>query len=218
MGTFHLDPLTTRDIAPSVLDSFGRLRVMPSEFWASTTPEERGWFGHQYGAYLFPTVELVASLLALIDGRKAIEIGAGNGVLAEALGITATDSRQQEAPEYRAIYAATGQPTVRYGSNVVTIDAHAAVNRYQPEVVVASWVTHKWDPARPEAGGNEAGVREEWIIDNCAEYIFIGNEKVHQHKSIWQRLPHGIAYRSFIYSRAMNGTRDFLASWPGGKA
>lgn len=212
-----LIPSTTRDISAEALDDQGRVRVLPAAFWAATRPQERALFGHLHGVYNFPTVELVDYLRTLIAGRSAIEIGAGNGVLAEALGITATDSRQQEKPRWRKVYAAEGQPTVRYGSNVVEVDAARAVRRYRPEVVIACWVTHKYDPARPWAGGNEAGVVEEDIIAGCAEYIFVGNQKVHKDKSIWS-LPHEIEFPSFVYSRSMTGTPNFVATWQGGRA
>lgn len=88
-----------------------------------------------------------------IKGRIAIEIGAGHGVLAGALSIPATDNRQQEDPELRAYYAQIGQSTVPYGENVEKLDAAAAVAKYRPNIVVACWVTHRFDPKRPHAGG-----------------------------------------------------------------
>ena len=121
--TFVLDPGTIRDLAPEALDSSGRLRVLPAAFWAQTTRDERALFGHRHGLYGFPTVELVEHLRELIGGRAAIEIGSGHGVLADALGIPATDSRQQEREPYRSAILAAGQPTVPYGPNV--IDCHA---------------------------------------------------------------------------------------------
>jgi hypothetical protein len=211
-GGLLVDPSRVRDLRPEVLDQDGRLRVLPAAFWAGTTREERALLGHSTGSYGFPTVELVAHLKALIGDRSAIEIGAGNGVLAEALGIPATDNRQQEMPEYAARILAAGQPPVRYGPNIIRCDAHEAVRQYQPDVVVACWVTHRYDPARPEAGGNELGVDEADIIRNCAEYVLVGNAGVHRHKPIW-KLPHEIEYPRWLYSRATNGSRDFIARW-----
>jgi hypothetical protein len=215
-GGFTLDPATIRDLSPDVLNESGRMRVLPAAWWAATTVQERGLFGHRNAIYGFPTIELVDHLRDLIGGRPAIEIGAGHGVLAEALGIPATDSRQQEQPRYREIYAATGQPPIRYGHDVVELDARRAVRRYRPDVVVASWVTHRYDRRRHWAGGNEAGVDEGAIIDGCCLYVFVGNEQVHAGKPIWSR-PHRIEYPPYVYSRAMNGSRDFIAVWEGGR-
>lgn len=199
-------------MAPEALGPDGRLQVLPAAFWADTTPAERALFGHRHGLYSFPTTELVEHLRVLVAGRTAIEIGAGHGVLAEALGIPATDNRMQEQARYRAFYAATGQPCVPYGPNVINCHASRAVRRFKPDVVIGCWVTHKWDPRRPEAGGNEVGVDEPDILANCGLYVIVGNEKVHEDKAIWKRR-HTITYPDFVYSRAMNGSREFIASW-----
>jgi hypothetical protein len=211
-----LDPSKIRDISPDVLDDQGQMRVLPAAYWASTTPSERALFAHYQGIYSFPTTELVEYLHELIDGRKAIEIGAGHGILAKALDIPATDNRMQAKARYRRIYEQTGQPTVKYGRHVVELDAAAAVRRYQPDLVIGCWVTQKYDPARHWAGGNEIGIDEEDVIANVEQYVVIGNDQVHDSKSIWN-LPHTRRYLPFVYSRAANGSRDFLAIWPGGR-
>ncbi len=205
-------PSAVRSIAADVLGDDGRLRVLPAEYWASTTVGERAYFGHLYGIYSFPTMELVEHLQAIIAGRPAIEIGAGHGVLAEVLGIPATDSFQQEQEPYRSYYDRIGQPRVRYGPNVVRCEAASAVRRYRPKVVIACWVTELYDPRRHEVGGNEAGVDEADVIRHCDEYVLVGNERVHSRKAIMSR-PHDIEYPPFVYSRAANGTRDFIAIW-----
>lgn len=215
--TFELDHRNIRDLAPEVLGPDGRMRVLPAEFWASTTQEERALFGNRQGIYSFPTVELVEYLRGLIGGRSAIEVGAGHGVVAEALGIPGTDSYQHAKDPYRAWLRLHGQPPVRYGPDVVEMHASRAVRVYKPQVVVGCWVTHKYDRSRHAAGGNEAGFDEEDLLRNCATYIVVGNEQVHAGKKIWER-PHTIEYPPFLYSRAVNGTREFVAVWPGRRA
>lgn len=173
-------------------------------------------FGVRNGVYGLPTAELCDFLRGRIGGRTAIEIGAGTGALARALGIVATDNRQQEGAAVRAHYQRLGQPTVPYGPNVEKLDAHRAVERHRPQVVIACWVTHRFDPKAPDAGGSETGVDEAAIIASCEEYIFIGNEHVHHYKPIW-KLPHEKLTPSWLYSRAINGTRDFIGIWRGGQ-
>lgn len=214
MNTIALDPDKIRDISAGALRADGRPRILPAAFWTTTKREERALFGHRHGLYSFPTVELVDRLRELIAGRTAIEIGAGHGVLAEALDIPATDSRQQDKPQYRAIYEQMGQATVPYGPNVVELHASRAVRHYKPQVVIGCWVTHKYDPARHAAGGNEVGVDEPDILRNCETYVVVGNEQVHAGKAIWSRR-HEIEYPDFVFSRAHNGTRDFIAAWKG---
>lgn len=212
MDAFLIDPTQVQDISSRLLDDHGRLRIRTARALARTTAEERMLFGVRQGIYSFPTVELCDFLRSRIEGKVAIEIGAGHGVLAEALSIPATDNRQQEDPELRAYYAEIGQPTVPYGQNVEKLDAVAAVKKYRPNVVIACWVTHRFDSDRPDAGGSMTGVDEASIIGSCDEYIFIGNEHVHAHKPIWE-MPHEKLTPKWLYSRAVNGSREFIATW-----
>ena len=216
MTSFVIDPRGLRDLGHQALDDAGRLRVMPAKFWAQTTREERGVFGMRNGLYSLPTHELVERLREIIGGRSAIEVGAGHGVLAEALGIVATDSHQQTMPKYRAAYASKGWPIVPYGPNVEKLDAKEAIRKHRPQVVIGCWVTHKYDPRRHAAGGNEVGLDEDWILDHCQTYVVVGNTKVHEHKAIWKR-PHVIEHPPFVFSRAANGSPDFIAVWKGAR-
>jgi hypothetical protein len=122
MDVFTLDPTWVRALSRRLLDDRGRLLVVQAREWETTTPEERLHFGVRHGFYGFPALELVDFLRTRIAGRSAIEIGAGPGVLAQALGIPATDNHQQEDQTIRAL----GQPTVPYGDHVQKLDAAAA--------------------------------------------------------------------------------------------
>lgn len=211
-AAFVLNPERTRDIAHLLLDAEGRLLIREGRELSQTTAEERLLFGVRHGIYSLPTVELLEFLQARIAGRSAIEIGAGHGVLAQALSIPATDNRQQEDPAIRAYYESIGQPTIRYGDHVEKLDAEHALAKYRPQVVIACWVTHRFDEAEPQRGGSITGVDEAAILENCEEYIFIGNEKVHQHKPILS-LPHERLTPRWLYSRALNGSPEFIAIW-----
>lgn len=212
-----LDPRTIRDISADILEAPGRPRVLPASYYRSTTPHERALACQRHGIYSLPTVELVEFLRDAIDGRSAIEIGAGNGALAAALGIPATDSMMQNDPSVAAIYQVTGQPVVQYGPNVERLDAAAAIAHHRPQVVLASWVTHKYDERRHGAGGNMFGVVEEDVLADCETYLFVGNNYVHRGKSIWTR-PHDKIEPDWVYSRAINGSADFIAAWQGAKS
>lgn len=207
------DPAVVRDITPEVMGPEGRLRILPASYWAGTTVEERAVFGNRHGLYGLPTIELVEHLTELIGGRSALEIGAGSGVLAQALGIRATDSHQLAQPKYAKIYASARQPVAPYGPNVEKLNANRAVRRYRPQVVIGCWVTHIYDKRRHFAGGNVEGIDEPRLLELVDTYIHIGNEEVHKDKPIWP-LPHTISYPDYVYSRAFNGTREFVASWP----
>ena len=212
MRLHSIDPRTVRDITPTVLDERKRPRVLPASFYKGTTAEERAVCGVRNALYGLPTLELVDWLRKTINGRSAIEIGAGHGVLADTLGIPATDNRMQEDPSVQAHYRLLRQPVITYGDNVEQLDAVEAVHRHRPDVVIASWVTHRFDPNREDAEGNMFGIVEEDVIAGCRTYIFIGNTLVHQNKSIWA-LPHSRFTPDWLFSRAVNGSPDFIAVW-----
>lgn len=212
MEAYLVSPAAVRDISKLLLDDSGQLRIVSAADLAQTSPEERLLFGVQYGYYGFPTEELCQFLFERINGRAAIEIGSGHGLLAKALGIPATDNRQQEEPAIKEHYRLIGQPTVPYGDNVEKLDAHEAVAKYRPNVIISCWVTHRLDPARLDAGGSATGVDEAAIIAACDEYISIGNEHVHSGKPIWA-LPHEKVTPPWVYSRAVNGSKDYVAIW-----
>lgn len=213
-GTKVLDIRNVRDRSDDVMldAALGRPRIMPAAYYRATSVEERALLGARNALYGLPTEELVAWLKKAIGTRSAIEIGASHGALAAALGIPATDNCMQEDPTIAAVYAAAGQKAITYGADVVQLAASNAIAAYRPQVVVACWVTHLWREDRPGAGGNMFGVDEEEVLENCDSYIFIGNTQVHRHKSIWSR-PHRIIYPDWLYSRAHNGTREFIATW-----
>lgn len=207
-----IDPSKVRDISALLLAPNGRLKTVPAALLRETTQEERALFCVRHGLYGLVTTELVAFLRELIGSRTAIEIGAGHGTLAAALGIPATDNRMQEWPEIKEHYQALRQTVVPYGAEVVELDAAKAIAEYKPQVVVASWVTHLYDAGRHEAGGNMYGVREEDVIDSVETYVVIGNEQVHRGKSIWS-LPHEKLTPDWLFSRASNGSPDFVCIW-----
>jgi hypothetical protein len=184
MDAFTLDPIRVRGLSDRLLDDRGRLRVVPARELATTLPEERLLFGVRHGLYGFSTLELVDFLRTRIAVRSAIEIGAGHGVLAQALGIPATDNRQQEDEYIQTYYRALGQPTVPYGDHVEKLEAAAALAKYRPQVVIACWVTHRLEAERSETDSGATVVDEAAIVAACEHYIVIGNERVLAHKLI----------------------------------
>lgn len=214
-GASEIKPL----IDARLFDAEGTLRPMPSEWWQSKTREEKMVFGHANALYSFPTHESIAILREWIGDREALEIGAGNGAYCKALGIRGTDNKMQRWPEIQAIYAAHGQPSIRYGAHVEEIGGNDAVVQYRPQVVLAAWVTHKFVPTRPECKGNMYGVSEHAILSSVDEYIFIGNTNTHQLKPMFQDLNAGLIPSHYIedfqvglpclHSRASGGL-DFM--------
>lgn len=212
--TYLLDCTNLRDLAPDVIDEEGLPRVMPAGYYAETSAQERAWLGLRHGLYGLPTEELCDWMTEHIAGRKAIEVGAGNGRMAERLGIPATDLCLQDDPEIKAYFDATGQPRTQYGPNVERLEALAAVRKYRPAVVIGSWITHRYNPRRHGLGGNQYGPKMDAILERCDEYVLIGNTRTHAQNPLWRR-EHELLHFPWIYSRSVTDTPDFIAIWKG---
>jgi hypothetical protein len=203
-----------RDLAPDVIGLDGRPAVMPGSFYADASPDERAWLGLRHALYLLPTTELVDWLREHIGTRSAIEIGSGNGAMAEALDIAATDNLMQSWPEMAAYYAALGQPAITYGPNVIALEASAAVRLLRPEVVIGAWVTHRYNKRQHGLGGNQHGPRLDWIRERIDEYVFIGNTATHANHPLLRQIDEErVIYPDWLFSRGRGG-RDFIAWFP----
>lgn len=194
----------------------GVLKVMPKDFYAQFDQATLSAFCVQMGCYSLPTVELMdlvnTKIMEASPTRKAIEIGSGNGVIGEYLGITCTDNWMQDHPAVKAHYAAMRQPTVQYRGHVQRFDALGAVSRFKPDVVVASWVTHIYDPKQHHRGGNAVGVDEQKLLNRIKRYVFIGNLDTHKHKPILAN-KHEILHGDFLFSRSMRPELNALIIW-----
>ena len=195
----------------------GLLVPMPASYYRAQDQMKLAVWCVLRGYYQLPTVELVAWLKEYIGDRRAIEIGSGNGVLARALGIVGTDSHQQEEADRIAHYKKIQQAVIEYGSDVEKIDALSAIKKHRPEVVLAAWVTHCYQPDRPAEGGNVDGVDEWKVVKRTGEYVFVGNMGVHRDKPLFRR-----AYASydlpFLFSRSMMAERNRVWCWRGDKS
>lgn len=195
------------------VDEAGQIRVLDAAFWQQFSQAEIAAFCVHHGIYSVPTTELLTWLCGQVGGRKTIEIGAGNGVMAQALGVTATDNWMQAWPDIKAHYVSIRQAPVKYGHHVEKLDAMVAIKKHKPKVVLAAWVTHKWNPRSPEREGNQWGVEEEKVV-KAATYIHIGNRHVHRNKPVLD-LPHAELEAPWLISRAMNGSPNFIGIWNG---
>jgi hypothetical protein len=197
--------LTERDVAyldQVLLDERGLVRVLPAAELAKLEPKHlRSWL-HFHAVYVLPSAELVAWLRDKIAGRRAIEIGAGNGAIGRALGIPRTDNKSQLWPDVAAYYRAARQPTIRYPDDVEQLDAHAAIAKYRPEVVIACYVTHRYREDEPDRAGNMYGPDEDLVIDSTRCYVHVGTTTAHANKRILAR-PHSELRADWLFSRGV---------------
>lgn len=204
------------DLDARLLDGDRQLRVLPSAVYDTIDHTDLRVWCNQRAIYGLPTVELVDWLKTLIDGRTAIEVGAGNGALGRALGIPRTDSWLQDQPDVQLMYRLQGQPTITYGPDVERLEAMEAVRKYRPQVVVGSWVTHWIDPNKPmpPGGGNMYGLHEDRILrfSSVESYVVVGHTTVHKHKPILQ-LPHRVIREPWVRSRAADPSGNAIFVW-----
>lgn len=194
------------------LDANGKLLVHPAEFWRQFSQLEISAFCAVHGLYCVPTTELIAWLLReIVSQHETIEIGAGNGVLARALGIVATDNKMQLWPEIAMMLRLQKQGTVNYGPNIVEYEAAEAIRILQPEAVIGAWITHRYDSEAHWRGGNAYGVVEQEILRH-ARYCFIGNRAVHSPKPLLQ-LAHQEYSFPWLVSRSLSPEENFIAVW-----
>jgi len=199
-----------------LLNDDGKLNVVDAKEYEQFTQDQISYFCVQKGFYCLPTTELIKFLSVKIGDRKAIEIGAGNGSVGRALNIKMTDNYQQNMLRYKTMYERMQQTTVPYGDDVLQMDAKRAIEYHKPDVVLACWVTHKYNPLHHYKGGNEIGVDEEHLLANIKEYIFVGNATVHAEKPILKR-QHDTLITNWLVSRAFEPEFNVIKIWKGDK-
>lgn len=200
-----------RDIREEVLEPDRKLRMLPTAQWKTYLPNEIKAFAHFTGRYGLPTIELILYLKDIIDGRSAIEIGAGNGDLGSRLGITMTDSKMQNLKSVRDKYKGMGQRVIEYPDDVEELEALAAVKKYMPAVVVASWIT-TYSPFPVHYGSSPYGVQEKEILDMVETFIIIGNFDTHGDKPI-RKFKHETINARFNLSKAKNQDNNRIFIW-----
>lgn len=214
LGISFVEPTDISYLEEMLLDSKGQLRVLPYRELKNVPQQDLSLFCVKNGYYSIPTIELIDFIKNEIGEslEKTIEIGAGNGVYSRELGIKATDNLMQLKPEVRAHYNAIKQAIVPYGQNVEKLDALEAVEKYKPEIVLAAWVTHKYNPLQHNRGGNEFGINEKTLIQNVKKYIHIGNDTVHDKKPI-SEMKHRKIQEPWILSRSLHSMHNYIYIW-----
>jgi hypothetical protein len=176
--------------------------------------------------YVWPTTELIDWLRTNIPmTEQTIEIGSGNGVIAKALGIKATDSYMQSdkfQPKNQAaseihksatlMFEQNRIPPVNYGDNVEQYDAVDAIQRYSPENIFGCYITHRHKPNM--LTGNALGVDEEWIMRRrkLKSYTVVGNLDIHYEKPIL-KLDHEQIKLEGLILRTSNPSANRIFHW-----
>jgi hypothetical protein len=194
----------------------GVLQVMPAAFYRQFEQSDLSGFCLKQAAYVLPTFELLDKINELIlevsPTRSAIEIGSGNGVLGKGLGIPCTDNHMQADAGIQMMYASAMQPVITYGAHVEKLDAFAAVKHYRPQVVVAAWVTHKYNAAEHWREGNMFGVDEKALLRRIKRYVFVGNLSPHGKKPLLA-VRHKRIEVDYLFSRSLDAHNNAIMVW-----
>lgn len=190
-------------VEKKLLNEEGYINMLPAAEYETITLNELRLFCFLHARYGLPTTETIMLIQSIIDGRTAIEIGAGHGDFGRCLNIPMTDSRLQEDEQIAAFYIMAGQPVIHYPPEIEKLDALSAVEKYEPQVVVGSWVTEWINPRQtsPPHGGSMYGVKEKEMISKIETYILIGNDSIHGKKKI-MRKKHKTIKGDFLKSRS----------------
>jgi hypothetical protein len=169
------------------------------------------------GIYGIPTLEMLDWLRKQIRGRRALEIGAGNGVFGRNLGIPMFDSFHQEDTDTRTFYEFLQTKPVSYGPDVQRMDAAEAVEKHRPQVVLGVWVTSKHREG--DKIGFEGGIDEHRILSvpSVRTYITLGSAKYLNSKPIRHETPKGWSCTPhkppFNVSRARKHADNIVLVW-----
>ena len=190
-----------------------KLQVLPYSYFKDLEYNHVKQFCVENGIYCLPTIELLNFIKEEIgEEERVIEIGAGHGAIARELGIKATDSKLQNRVDIKELYIKGKQPIVRYGDNIEMWDGEKAVCRFKPNIVIAAWVTHKYNPKQHVKEGNIWGVNESNVIEKARKYIFVGNTDVHLLKPIMD-IPHRTIEPDWLVSRGIKPNTDRIWVW-----
>lgn len=200
-----------KDLSNELLMENGKIKARFAREYKNYRWEDFRHFCHKHARYGIPTLELVDYIRDLINGREAIEIGAGAGDLGHHLGIKMTDSKQQENGIIKRAYEAMGQPTINYPDDVEKLEALEAVYKYKPKVIVASWITPYAAHEMPY-GSNPFGIKEDKILKLVETFIIVGNMDVHFDKPIRQ-FTHKTVHADWIVSRAKHPQNNCIFIW-----
>lgn len=206
------------------LDGDGRMRVLEAEMLRSFPHFALQNWAQARGRYQFPTAELIQWLRARIAGRQCVEIGAGYGDIGRNVGgVTLTDSYFQTSEAMRLLYGAMVTHPIVPPADVMKREATAAAMKYNPDVMLACWVTQCYQPGdegsetTPKIGSCVGGVDFAGLLPYVGELIFVGNAETHKSMRLLA-LPHEEYSFPWIVSKAHDQGLNRIWVWKGGKA
>ena len=195
-----------------LLDSEGIIKLLPAEFYHSLDNTDLRVWCICRAIYQLPTIELVEWLKANFNLDRAIEIGAGNNYLYHHLGIVGIDNYSEQIPAVKLVHDLLHEPSTNPPPTVEKIEAIAAIEKYQPETVITSWMTLKTEDPEDIDAGHKYAPDEEEILNTEVTYIHIGNEEIHSDRLIMNK-PHEKYYFDWLVSRGKYPKKNCIYVW-----
>ena len=197
----------------SYLDNFlleknGDLKIVESRLLKSLQINDLQAWCKLRGIYCLPTKELIFWLKEEINNRLALEICAGIGLIGRHLNIKSTDGYHQASPEMVNFYKFIKQGPIMPPPDVEKFEANDAVDFYNPQVVIGSYVTQKCDENK-KTTSSLRGVDEISLLKKIQTYIFIGNKDEHGNKTILEK-PHRIYQFDWLFTRSDNPKNNLI--------
>lgn len=137
------------EIVGSIVGEDKKIYPIPYSLIENDTLDTLNYVMQTLGLYTFPTLELCEWLSSQIDDNpelephSAIEICGGTGWIGRQLGIPSTDVKNMENPVVQGVMLEQASMPTIYADDVETLEASDAVKKYQPEIVIGSYVTSK---------------------------------------------------------------------------
>ena len=195
-----------------LLDERGIIKLFPAEFYHSLDNADLRVWCICRAIYQLPTIELIEWLKNNFNLDRAIEIGAGNNYLYHHLGIKGVDNYSEQIPAVKLVHELLNQPSTNPPPSVENIDAIAAIEKYQAETVITSWMTIKGEDTEEVDGGHRYAPDEDEILNTAVNYVFIGNEYIHGDRLIMNQL-HKTYYFDWLVSRGKYPEKNCIYVW-----
>lgn len=207
-----LNPEDINYLYELLLDENNHLKVLPHDAYKEIPKNHLRLFAHFNAIYCFPTIELASWLIDNYDMKSAIEIGCGHGALARYLKIPATDGKIMEYPDANMLYKIAGQPTIKYPDDVEKLNDIEAIEKYKPKTVIACWCTQIYNEEDHYRGGSIYGIDEVELIKKVKNYIFVGNQVIHEMKKVLE-INHNVLKPEWLVSRSQYPQCDVIYTW-----
>ena len=195
-----------------ILDEQGIIKLQFADFYKTIDNADLKIWCICRAIYQLPTIELIEWLKDNFNLDRAIEIGAGNNYLYHHLGIKGIDNYSEQIPAVKLVHELLNQPSTDPPPAVEKLDAIAAIEKYQPETVITSWMTVKGEDTEEVDGGHRYAPDEDEILNTDVNYVFIGNEHIHRDRLIMNQ-SHKTYYMKWLVSRGKYPEQNCIYVW-----